>query len=52
LRARVIDEDFEENVSDYILACNAVNEIADEYFFAGLEVGVALVCDLNQVKNH
>ena len=52
LRARVIDEAFEENVNDYILACTAVNEIADEYFFAGLEVGIGLVCDLNQIKNH
>ena len=50
LRARVIDDDFEENVNDYVLACMAVNEIADEYFFAGLEAGVALVCDLHQIK--
>ena len=40
LRDRVIDETFEKNVNDYILACNVVNEIADEYFFAGLKAGL------------
>jgi len=50
LRARVIDDEFESNVDDYLIACDAVNEIANEYFFAGFNVGAEIVRDILKTK--
>ena len=50
LRARVINDEFENNVNDYLVACDAVNEIASEYFFAGFNVGAEIVRDILKTK--
>ena len=50
LRAEVIDDDFEKNVNDYLVACDAVNEIANEYFFEGFNAGAEIVRDILKTK--
>lgn len=46
LRARVINDKFEDEIGNYSMACEAINEIADEYFASGLKIGAKLVHEI------
>ena len=50
IREKVINDEFEENVKDYLAACNSINQMGEAYFKLGFRSALRLAMEVDQAQ--
>ena len=51
IRARIINDEFEENAKDYISACDSMNQMGEAYFKLGFRSALKLAMEVGQTQH-